>query len=160
MDRLSERIGELCPLFKCSITPSASANEGTKCGLPNEFDFLFCLEHFAEHFEPRERQDLREGYVELWLKENLSIETADGYHNTTLPGGRISTSDKMFDLIEKAMSSSLNTRTLWHDSSLIFKAYNPISPHLVIEVLYRGQTFKNMKISCLFQGLATRHIDK
>ena len=147
MDRLSERNGELCPLFKCSITPSGSTNEGIKCGLPNEFDFLFCLEYFAEHFEPREREDLRQGYVEVWLREKLSGEIADGYHNTTLPGGRISTPDKIFDLFEKVIRSSLNTRMLWHDFSLIFKAYNPKSPHLVIEVLYRGQTFKNMNIS-------------
>ena len=147
MDRISVRIGELCPLFKCSITPSGSSNEGTKCGLPNEFDFLFCLEHFAEHFEPREDEDLPEGYVELCLKENLPNKIIDEYRHMTLPCGRLSTPHKVFKLFEKIMRTALNTRTIWHDSPVIFKSYNPKSPHLVIVLLYRGHTFKNMKIS-------------
>ena len=147
MDLISERVGELCPLLKCTIQPSGSSNEDTKCGLPNEFDFLFCLDRFAEDLEPMESDT--PGYAILNFKQHLSNEIMDEYKEFILPGETVIRLFKVFSSFAKIIKTSLNTRKIWYQNSLpfILKSYNPKGPHLVIRLLHRGKTFTNMDIS-------------
>ena len=147
MDRISEKIGELNSLFKCSITPSGSSNEGTKCELPNEFDFLFCLAHFANHCAPSECS--KSGYATLHLKQNLPGDIKEKYNQFTKPGEDVSLTSKVFSCFAQIMKTALHSKEMWDEPRvpLILQSYHPKDPHLVITLFYRGKIFKNMEIS-------------
>ena len=147
MDLISVKIGELCPQFTCSITASGSSNEGTKCGLPDEFDFLFCLEHFAEDCEPEESNE--PGYAKLNLKKGLSNEKMDFYRQFIISGENTTLPRKIISYFARLLKIALNTSTLWqdHDLPFVLKSYTPRGPNLVISLLYRGKIFKHMQLS-------------
>ena len=105
MELLSVRMG-----FNCSITLSGSSNEGTRCGLPNEFDFHFCLEEFPEHFEPRESD--RPGFATFSQKQNLSNEIVGEYNQFTLLGGKCILPLKWIKSFATMMKITLNTTSI------------------------------------------------
>ena len=143
---ISERVGELCPLLKCTIQPSGSSNEDTKCGLPNEFNFLFCLDRFAADLEPMESDT--PGYAMLNFKQHLSNEIMDEYKEFISPGEAVIRPFEVFYSFAKIIKTSLNTRKIWYQNSLpfILKSYEPKGPNLVIRLLHRRKTFTNMDI--------------
>ena len=47
METVAQRMGQIEEVFTASLLPSGSVAEGTKTGNPNEFDFMFCLNKFA-----------------------------------------------------------------------------------------------------------------
>ena len=52
------RIGELDPLFKCTLLNAGSTAEGVKIGYPDEFDFVCNLEEFSSMIETVEKDEV------------------------------------------------------------------------------------------------------
>ncbi|XP_060072273.1 uncharacterized protein LOC132552149 [Ylistrum balloti] len=72
MDDIAKKMGEQDEHFSIQIYTSGSSSEGTKAGLYNEFDFVFCLPFFADLCEiVEERSDAFTGLARLRCKDLL-----------------------------------------------------------------------------------------
>ncbi|CAC5408938.1 unnamed protein product [Mytilus coruscus] len=73
------------PLLKCEIRLAGSKNEGTKVNIQDEFDYLFSLINFRQHFTPTECNLNSSEVIMLKLKHESNREifspflTADGF---------------------------------------------------------------------------------
>ena len=70
IENLSVYVSLSDPVLCSTVSLAGSVNEGTKVGWQNEFDYIWSLNHFNEHFMPIESSLHPEGYVKLQLPES------------------------------------------------------------------------------------------
>ena len=72
MHMVAVEVSKQNPLFTCTLQLAGSNFEGTKVNLPDEFDYLWKLNEFAEAFYPVESDDFPLGFIKLRIKtDNL-----------------------------------------------------------------------------------------
>ena len=69
IEKLTGYVSVSDPVLESTISLAGSVNEGTKVGWQNEFDYIWSLKFFNEHFVPIESPMHPEGYVKLQLPE-------------------------------------------------------------------------------------------
>src|SRR6218665_19995 len=80
MNRLSEEIRKKDPRFECRPVLIGSAEEGTKIGLPDEFDFNFILTKFSEICEVVPSPEVPNGFVHLKRRYNNEDFFPENHH--------------------------------------------------------------------------------
>ena len=74
MTKLASRLAQRNPLLHCDLRLAGSVFEGTKTGIPDEFDYVWCLSEFSQHFIAVESSSCPKGFVKLMLNRTDSAE--------------------------------------------------------------------------------------
>ena len=74
MERVAAIISKACPLFTFIPEVSGSMSEGTKCGFPNEFDFLCTMVKLGEHFQQPNVESSPPMFCQLHIKPDVHLQ--------------------------------------------------------------------------------------
>lgn len=74
IERVAVKVSKTCPLFTFKPEISGSVSEGTKCGFPDEFDFLCTMVKLSECFQEPNVASSPPMFCQLKVKPDFSLE--------------------------------------------------------------------------------------
>ncbi|XP_062566071.1 uncharacterized protein LOC134228429 [Saccostrea cucullata] len=146
MNKIAESISNIDPMFRCTVFPTGSSEDGSKIGEADEFDFTFCLDFFSEECMPHQEDDtLNSGFATLKVKSfhkshPLAKYTTDGY---------IIESYLVRDTFQDLFTKAVNTPEVWNQNCFYFDGllkFPMDKPILNMEVHWCGRIMKSIDI--------------
>lgn len=149
VESLCVKIAAYDSRFEMSVFPTGSSAEGTKVGLPDEFDFVLCLDKLNDKTEILMTEECQEtGYACLRFAETplseeyLPFSDADGYF-LALP---------FLQLFFRYARRALNETVMWTSGNLYYNFEDKMEvlhgkPVFNFSVYWIGSIYKQLKIS-------------
>ena len=147
MENIRNNMEEKDSRFKISIVQTGSATEGVKVGDPDEFDFVFCLNVFAEMFKVVEVPALEPlGFAKLTLADKKKrkefepfVKEDDGLWTEVLY-------EQFFFLLDQVVID----RSVWTNKHLVYdeRVYQlGNKPPFNLNITWVGAWYKHLRIS-------------
>ena len=146
VEQVAVKMSETCPLLSFVPKLSGSLSEGTKCGFPNEFDFMCTMVELSKCFQEPEVASSPPMFAQLQLQPKFSLPGHDvlKYVDKT----KSLRSAKLMEDFTEELNKIFLSKDIWEGSS----ALSPVSfcekgaNATTIRVRWHGKVLKDMLI--------------
>ena len=146
VEQVAVKMSKTCPLLSFVPKVSGSLSEGTKCGFPNEFDFICTMVEFSKCFQEPDVASSPPMFAQLQLQSKFCLPGHDvlKYVDKT----KSLRSAKLMEDFTEELNKIFLSKDIWEDSSTL----SPVSfcekgaNATTIRVRWHGQVFKDMLI--------------
>ena len=146
VEQVAVKMSKTCPLLSFVPKLSGSLSEGTKCGFPNEFDFMCTMVELSKCFQEPEVASSPPMFAQLQLRPKFSLPGHDvlKYVDKT----KSLRSAKLMEDFTEELNQIFLSKDIWEGSS----ALSPVSfcekgaNATTIRVRWHGQVLKDMLI--------------
>lgn len=147
LQKLCAKASQIDPVLAVVPVLSGSMSENTKCGLPDEFDYLCCLEDMGEVCEAIEDHQIPAGFAKLRKRESVTLpHQYDGFFQSD--GFFISSN--VLQRFTLTMDRALADRDLWEGTPLLrancgFTAFHSAAS-MAVSLRWHGARYKDLTI--------------
>lgn len=147
IEQVAVKVYKNCPLFSFEPKLSGSLSEGTKCGLPNEFDFLCTMGELSKVFLDPVVDSSPPMFGQLQLRPEISLSGHNVLHY--VDKDKSLRSAKLMEDFTEELNRAFLEKDVWED----MPALSPVSfcekgaNATTIRINWHGHFFKDMLIN-------------
>ncbi|KAJ7391519.1 E3 ubiquitin-protein ligase [Desmophyllum pertusum] len=147
IERVAVKVSKTCPLFTFRPEISGSVSEGTKCGSPDEFDFLCTMVKLCECFQEPTVASSPSMFCRLQIKPDLCLP--DHKIMQYVDKDNSLRSAKLINDFSDQLNKAFLEKEIWEDILVLA----PVSVCLMganatkITLVWHGQVYKDMLIN-------------